>query len=124
VTTRPVNAPAARSWGNQSISYPDAINAARHTGQVDAQPDPENDGEAATGPAPNEAHALDTSTTKNGPPVADVKTTSDPESPPRALTRRYPDVSDDDRDVGWGERPASSGRDDDWYLRERPPHHG
>lgn len=28
----------------------------------------------------------------------------------------------DDTDAGWGERP--SGRDVDWYLRERPPHHG
>ncbi|WP_037573589.1 hypothetical protein [Phaeacidiphilus oryzae] len=35
-------------------------------------------------------------------------------------------VSADDTDRGWGERPSSAGRDDslDWYLRERPPHHG
>jgi hypothetical protein len=35
-------------------------------------------------------------------------------------------VSADDTDRGWGERPSSSGGDDalDWYLRERPPHHG
>jgi hypothetical protein len=34
--------------------------------------------------------------------------------------------SSDDTDRGWGERPSSAGRDDslDWYLRERPPHHG
>ena len=44
-------------------------------------------------------------------------------APPEA--RRYPaDVSADDRDVGWGERLPSSDRDDEWYLRERPPHHG
>jgi hypothetical protein len=34
------------------------------------------------------------------------------------------DRSADDGDVGWGEIPAESGRDDDWYRRERPPHHG
>jgi hypothetical protein len=33
-----------------------------------------------------------------------------------------PDVSSDELDVGWGEEPAE--RDDDWYRRERPPHHG
>ena len=33
--------------------------------------------------------------------------------------------SDDDRDVGWGEAPDPSGRDDDErLLREVPPHHG
>ena len=32
-----------------------------------------------------------------------------------------PDVSSDDRDVGWGDEPAE--RDDEWYRRERPPHH-
>jgi hypothetical protein len=33
-----------------------------------------------------------------------------------------PDVSRDDQDVGWGDEPGE--RDDDWYRRERPPHHG
>jgi hypothetical protein len=28
----------------------------------------------------------------------------------------------DERDVGWGDEPAE--RDDEWYRRERPPHHG
>jgi hypothetical protein len=32
-----------------------------------------------------------------------------------------PDVSSDELDVGWGDEPAE--RDDDWYRRERPPHH-
>jgi hypothetical protein len=32
-----------------------------------------------------------------------------------------PDVSRDETDVGWGDEPAR--RDDDWYRRERPPHH-
>jgi hypothetical protein len=33
-----------------------------------------------------------------------------------------PDRTGDERDVGWGDPPAE--RDDDWYRRERPPHHG
>lgn len=37
----------------------------------------------------------------------------------------WTDVGADDRDEGWGERTElSSGLGDDWYLRERPPHHG
>ncbi|MEU9128228.1 hypothetical protein AB0D08_08990 [Kitasatospora sp. NPDC048540] len=33
----------------------------------------------------------------------------------------------DDTDQGWGERPGGgegSGRGLDWYLSQRPPHHG
>lgn len=33
-----------------------------------------------------------------------------------------PDVTSDERDVGWGDWPEPS--DDDRYLREVPPHHG
>ena len=32
-----------------------------------------------------------------------------------------PSRSDDDSDVGWGDEPTQ--RDEDWYRRERPPHH-
>jgi hypothetical protein len=32
-----------------------------------------------------------------------------------------PTVSRDEVDVGWGDEPAQ--RDDEWYRRERPPHH-
>jgi hypothetical protein len=32
-----------------------------------------------------------------------------------------PSVSSDEVDLGWGDEP--SGRDEDWYRRERPPHH-
>lgn len=46
----------------------------------------------------------------------------------RAPTRRQvdrepvlPDVTRDERDVGWGDEPTE--RDDEWYRRERPPHH-
>jgi hypothetical protein len=35
-----------------------------------------------------------------------------------------PQVSRDEEDRGWGDRPSSDDRDDDWYQRERPPHHG
>jgi hypothetical protein len=34
-----------------------------------------------------------------------------------------PDVSADDRDEGWGEDPHAGRRDEQWYRRERPPHH-
>ncbi|MEV8096034.1 hypothetical protein [Kitasatospora sp. NPDC085879] len=31
----------------------------------------------------------------------------------------------DDTDLGWGERPGGSpARGLDWYLSQRPPHHG
>ncbi len=33
-----------------------------------------------------------------------------------------PVISRDEQDVGWGDEPGE--RDDDWYRRERPPHHG
>jgi hypothetical protein len=51
----------------------------------------------------------------------------DPAPRPRRVIRRrseepvLPDVSKDETDVGWGDGPSS--RDDDWYRRERPPHH-
>jgi hypothetical protein len=32
-----------------------------------------------------------------------------------------PEVSRDELDVGWGDEPSERG--DDWYRRERPPHH-
>jgi hypothetical protein len=36
-----------------------------------------------------------------------------------------PTVSSDELDEGWGdERGRGSERDEDWYRRERPPHHG
>jgi hypothetical protein len=33
-----------------------------------------------------------------------------------------PQRSGDETEVGWGDR--SAGYDDEWYLSERPPHHG
>jgi hypothetical protein len=32
-----------------------------------------------------------------------------------------PDVTSDEHDVGWGDEPSK--RDDEWYRKERPPHH-
>ena len=32
-----------------------------------------------------------------------------------------PNMTRDERDVGWGDERAE--RDEDWYRRERPPHH-
>jgi hypothetical protein len=32
-----------------------------------------------------------------------------------------PTVTRDEREIGWGDEPGE--RDDDWYRRERPPHH-
>lgn len=32
-----------------------------------------------------------------------------------------PSVSRHETELGWGDEPG--GRDDDWYRRERPPHH-
>ncbi len=35
--------------------------------------------------------------------------------------RVLPDTTRDEQDVGWGDEPSE--RDDEWYRRERPPHH-
>ncbi|WP_375491844.1 hypothetical protein [uncultured Jatrophihabitans sp.] len=32
-----------------------------------------------------------------------------------------PSVTGDERDAGWGDEPGE--RSDEWYRRERPPHH-
>lgn len=51
-----------------------------------------------------------------------------PPRPPRVARRRprtgpvRPDVTSDEQDVGWGDRPESD--DDERLLREVPPHHG
>jgi hypothetical protein len=34
-----------------------------------------------------------------------------------------PAVASEDRDEGWGDEHDAGRRDDDWYRRERPPHH-
>jgi hypothetical protein len=39
--------------------------------------------------------------------------------------RTLPEVTDDEREIGWGDDLAAEQdrRDEDWYRRERPPHH-
>jgi hypothetical protein len=44
--------------------------------------------------------------------------------PPRDDEPVLPDVTEDERDRGWGEDRESGRRDEEWYRRERPPHHG
>jgi len=34
-----------------------------------------------------------------------------------------PEVSSDERAEGWGDDPGERPRDEQWYRRERPPHH-
>jgi hypothetical protein len=34
-----------------------------------------------------------------------------------------PDITADERSVGWGDDPEEQKRDGEWYRRERPPHH-
>ncbi|MEO9138866.1 MAG: hypothetical protein ABI345_07325 [Jatrophihabitans sp.] len=43
------------------------------------------------------------------------KQTEDPDEPV------LPTRSRDDSDAAWGDEPSR--RDEDWYRRERPPHH-
>jgi len=54
--------------------------------------------------------------------------TLEPPSSPSGDPRRQPGEallpqrSGDEVDLGWGDDPGQYG--DDWYLAERPPHHG
>jgi hypothetical protein len=34
-----------------------------------------------------------------------------------------PQTTSDEHDIGWGDDPESADRDEEWYRRERPPHH-
>jgi hypothetical protein len=44
--------------------------------------------------------------------------------PGRSDDEVLPTRSSDEYDRGWGDDRVDRGdRDDDWYLRERPPHH-
>jgi hypothetical protein len=50
---------------------------------------------------------------------------TDPKTPPRPEDEEpvLPDVTSDEQDRGWGDDPNSGERDEEWYRRERPPHH-
>jgi hypothetical protein len=48
---------------------------------------------------------------------------SNPDDPQTQDEPVLPVVSPDDRDEGWGDDSRDERRDEDWYRRERPPHH-
>ena len=62
-------------------------------------------------------------------PMGRLLVVTDP-SPRPAHGPRSPDndpvlpvVPEDERDEVWGEGMGGGGPDEDWYRRERPPHH-
>ena len=59
-------------------------------------------------------------------PAPEEARPADPATPPEEARRPdrpvLPDITTDERDVGWGDLPEPG--DDDRYLREVPPHHG
>ena len=55
-------------------------------------------------------------------PAPDAHHPADPADHPAAGDPVLPDVTSDERDLGWGEPPEPD--DDERYLREVPPHHG
>jgi hypothetical protein len=75
--------------------------------------------EALSAPARHTGRVSDTEPTAPGRPVP-----PDPAARPAASDAEpvLPSVTRDEREVGWGDEPGQ--RDDEWYLRERPPHHG
>jgi hypothetical protein len=48
---------------------------------------------------------------------------AEPDESPDSDEPVPPDVTSDERDEGWGEHPHDGRRDEQWYRRERPPHH-
>ncbi len=53
----------------------------------------------------------------------DIVPAEQPTSHPVDDKPALPEISPDEPDVGWGDDPESGRRDEDWYRRERPPHH-
>ena len=50
----------------------------------------------------------------------------DPATPEPADEPVLPEITDDERAVGWGDdygEGSAERRDAEWYRRERPPHH-
>jgi hypothetical protein len=103
-------------------SEPDAA-AASHPTEHPAEPA----GHSAPDPAeqPTEHPAPDPGEPPAGPPAS---TEPAPATRRRIVRRRsssdrvLPDITSDERDVGWGEVPESD--DDERLLRDVPPHHG
>jgi hypothetical protein len=101
--------------------------AARDTGPVTQRwnrgPDP---ADRAEPPDPG-AGSDDLRTARDEPPPASVNP-AQPADSGRAQGQPEPSVFDEpaaeDRDIGWGDHDREDGRSDEWYRRERPPHHG
>jgi len=55
---------------------------------------------------------------------ADSSPPRKPESGARDDEPVLPDVTSDEQDRGWGDDRDGGRRDEEWYRRERPPHHG
>jgi hypothetical protein len=82
-------------------------------------------------PDPDPGLAQEAGCTHNREPRLPAELTTPP-SQNQVRVRRYraaakaelTDVSGDDGDIGWGDRPGEDSERDDWYRSERPPHHG
>jgi hypothetical protein len=86
------------------------------TGAVtpDRSPDARPKRRRATAPTTGAAKSADAASSRPSPDDADE-------------TPVLPRISSDEQDVGWGEVPDGRDggeRDEEWYRRERPPHHG
>lgn len=44
-------------------------------------------------------------------------------APPSDEEPVLPEVAEEDRDEAWGSDREAGHRDEEWYRRERPPHH-
>ncbi|MFI9270708.1 hypothetical protein ACIGXM_08365 [Kitasatospora sp. NPDC052896] len=56
-------------------------------------------------------------------PEAEQRATTAPKTAKLVFSDPLSRPSRDDTDAGWGDS-GSGGRDLDWYLSQRPPHHG
>lgn len=83
----------------------------------DPGPDPGTQPGPDPGSEPEPAPARDRSTTTDDGPAAIRDVAAAVRDEPPVLPR----VTRDEAGEGWGERPSPD--DDDFYLRERPPHH-
>jgi hypothetical protein len=103
-------------------SEPDAAAASHPT---------ERPGEPAErpAPAPVEQPTEHPAPDPGEPPAAQTASTGPAPATRRRIVRRrtssdrvLPDITSDERDVGWGEVPEPD--DDEHLLRDVPPHHG
>ena len=84
----------------------------------DVRSDPSEPSPPAANPAAGHPAAATPDAERTAAPLLPAPTSEPPTSDPSVL----PDVTTDERDLGWGELPEPN--DDDRYLREVPPHHG